>query len=93
MGFTNPKSFIVLAAILPQFVDPRAGAIPAQMLQLAMIPIGMGMITDSIWALAASQARIWINRPRARRAMGRIGGLCLIGLGLALAVDPIEVTG
>lgn len=87
VGVTNPKSFIIFAAILPQFVDRQAAAIPGQMLVLALVPILIGMVFDSAWALAASRARHWLARsPQRMRAITRTGGLCTIGLGVSVAV-------
>jgi hypothetical protein len=40
-----------------------------------------------VWALIASQLRLWFNRsPRRGEAMGAVGGLSMIGLGVGLAV-------
>ena len=47
VGISNPKVFIILAAILPQFVDRSAGSVPVQMLLLAIVPILIGLLTDS----------------------------------------------
>jgi threonine/homoserine/homoserine lactone efflux protein len=87
VGVTNPKTFIVFAAILPQFVDAQAGRVPAQMLLLAVVPIGIGLVTDSGWASVAGRARDWLaSSPRRMTALGRIGGLSMIGLGVSVAV-------
>ncbi|BBH69879.1 lysine transporter LysE [Actinoplanes sp. OR16] len=86
VGAGNPKSFIVFAAILPQFVDRAGGAVPLQMLLLGLVPVIVGLIFDSVWALAAGQARQWLVRsPRRLRAVGRAGALCTIGLGVSVA--------
>lgn len=87
VGVTNPKNYIVMAAILPQFVDRGAGHIPAQMLLLALVPLSIGLVSDSTWALVAGTARDWfVSRPRRLRIVGRAGGLCMIGLGVSVAV-------
>jgi threonine/homoserine/homoserine lactone efflux protein len=87
VGITNPKTFIIFGAILPQFVDRAAGSVPAQMLVLATIPVAIGLVTDSCWGLIAGQAREWLSRtPRRMVMLGRIGGVSMIGLGLSVAV-------
>jgi threonine/homoserine/homoserine lactone efflux protein len=87
VGISNPKVFLVFAAVLPQFVDPGAGHVPAQMLLLALVPVAVGLLTDSAWALAASRARGWLSRsPRRTTAVGRAGGLSMIGLGVSVAL-------
>jgi threonine/homoserine/homoserine lactone efflux protein len=87
VGVTNPKSFIIFGAILPQFVDRAAGAVPVQMLLLATIPVTVGLVSDTGWGLVAGQARDWLSRAPGRLAvLGRIGGVSMIGLGLSVAV-------
>jgi threonine/homoserine/homoserine lactone efflux protein len=87
VGVTNPKAFIVFGAILPQFVDRQAGAVPVQMLILAVAPIALALLTDSCWGLIAGQARTWLSgTPRRMAVLGRVGGLSMIGLGISVAV-------
>jgi threonine/homoserine/homoserine lactone efflux protein len=86
VGISNPKVFIILAAILPQFVDRSAGSVPVQMLLLAVVPILIGLLTDSVWGLAAGAARTWFAaRPRRLVLAGRTGGLSMIALGASVA--------
>lgn len=87
VGLTNPKTFIVFAAVLPQFVDRAAGHVPTQMLLLATVPVGIGLLTDTSWALAAGHARQWLARTPQRMALiTRLGGVSMIGLGVSVAV-------
>jgi threonine/homoserine/homoserine lactone efflux protein len=86
VGVSNPKTVIFFAAILPQFVDRRAGHVPAQMLIFGLVFLLIALLSDSIWALAAARARAWLSRSPARLArIGGIGGLVMIGLGARLA--------
>jgi threonine/homoserine/homoserine lactone efflux protein len=87
VGVTNPKAFILFGAILPQFVNRPAGGVPVQMLILAVVPVLIGLCTDTCWGLAAGQARDWLSRTPSRMSvLGRVGGLSMIGLGLSVAV-------
>lgn len=87
VGLTNPKGFLILAAVLPQFVDPAAGHVWLQMLQLVAVCIMMAVVTDSCWALLAGTARSWfIRSPRRLETVGGASGLIMIGLGIRLAV-------
>lgn len=87
VGITNPKTVILFAAVLPQFVDRSAGHVPVQMLVLSAIVIVIGLVTDSCWGLAASIVRSWFARsPRRLGLVGGVGGLAMIGLGLTLAL-------
>lgn len=86
VGVTNPKGIVFFAAVLPQFVDHSAGSLPAQMLLLGLVPIGIGLISDTLWGLTASAARVWLGRSDRRLSViGGAGGLAMIGLGVTVA--------
>jgi threonine/homoserine/homoserine lactone efflux protein len=88
VGATNPKVIVYFAAVLPQFVDRSAGHVPLQMLLLGAIFIGIALLSDGSWALAAGTARAWIARsPRRLEMIGGAGGLAMIGIGVSLAVS------
>ena len=85
VGFSNPKAFMIFAALLPQFVDRGRGQVEVQMLLLGLFAFAIGLLSDSVWALAASQLRSWFTgSPRRGRALGAAGGVSMIGLGIAL---------
>jgi threonine/homoserine/homoserine lactone efflux protein len=87
VGVSNPKAFVMFGAVLPQFVDRAAGHVPAQMVTLGSLAFVIGLLSDGAWALVASRTREWINASADRgQALGAVGGLSLIGLGVALAV-------
>ena len=87
VGVTNPKAFMILGAVLPQFVDRGLGNVQAQMLLLGLLAFTIGLLSDSLWALIASQLRTWFARSRRRgEAVGAAGGVSMIGLGVSLAV-------
>jgi threonine/homoserine/homoserine lactone efflux protein len=88
VGASNPKGYMMLAAVLPQFVDRGAGQVQLQMLLLGLLATTIGLLSDSLWAVIAAQLRQWFNRsPRRGEAMGAAGGLSMIGLGVGLAVS------
>jgi threonine/homoserine/homoserine lactone efflux protein len=87
VGLTNPKAYILFGAILPQFVDRAAGHVPAQMLVLALVSVGIGAVSDSCWGCAASAVRAWFARsPRRFELVGGAGGLAMIGVGVTVAL-------
>ena len=87
VGVTNPKAFMILGAVLPQFVDRGVGNVQGQMLLLGLLAFTIGLLSDSLWALIASQLRTWFARSRRRgEAVGAAGGVSMIGLGVGLAV-------
>lgn len=87
VGVSNPKALMMFAAVLPQFVHRGSGHVPVQMLVLGSAAFLIGLLSDGIWALLASRLREWFNAsPDRGRALGAVGGLSMIGLGVALAV-------
>ena len=87
VGVTNPKALILFGAVLPQFVNRAAGDVPVQMLLLSLVSIGIGLMSDTSWGLAASQLRAWFARsPRRFAIVGGAGGLAMIGVGVSVAV-------
>jgi threonine/homoserine/homoserine lactone efflux protein len=87
VGFTNPKAYVIFAAVLPPFVDRDRGGATLQMLLLGLVAFVIGICSDSLWALLASQLRRWFNASPGRgRALGTVGGVSMIGLGVAVAV-------
>jgi threonine/homoserine/homoserine lactone efflux protein len=87
VGVTNPKSYILFGAVLPQFVNRAAGNVPGQMLVLSVFSVVIGAVSDCAWGLAASGVRSWFaSSPRRFELVGGAGGLAMIGLGVAVAV-------
>jgi len=87
VGVTNPKSYILFGAILPQFVNRAAGDVPGQMLVLALVAAALGFVSDCTWGLGASAVRAWFTRSPRRYAMvGGAGGLAMIGVGVTVAL-------
>jgi threonine/homoserine/homoserine lactone efflux protein len=87
VGVTNPKSYILFGAILPQFVNRGEGNVPAQMLLLALISVCLGLVCDVTWGLAASGVRGWFAKsPRRYALVGGAGGLAMIGVGVTVAL-------
>jgi threonine/homoserine/homoserine lactone efflux protein len=87
VGISNPKAFMIFAAVLPQFIDRGAGHVQTQMLLLGLVAFTIGLLSDSLWAVIASRLRSWFNAsPRRGAALGTVGGTSMIGLGVGLAV-------
>ncbi|MBV9206366.1 MAG: LysE family translocator [Actinobacteria bacterium] len=87
VGITNPKSYILFGAILPQFTNRSLGHVPAQMLLLALVSVLLGAVSDCGYGFAASAVRSWFARsPRRFELVGGAGGLAMIGVGVTVAV-------
>jgi threonine/homoserine/homoserine lactone efflux protein len=86
VGATNPKSVAFFVAALPEFTSGTSRDLAAQYLLLgALFPL-IALLFDSVWAIAAGSASQWLSRsPRRLAAIGGVGGLAMIGLGLSVA--------
>jgi threonine/homoserine/homoserine lactone efflux protein len=82
----NPKTALFFLAFLPQFVDPDASHPAVQIALLGVLFALLGLVTDSLWALAAGTAGGVLRRSR-RFARGQryVTGTVYIGLGVATA--------
>ncbi|HXP18598.1 MAG TPA: LysE family translocator [Streptosporangiaceae bacterium] len=87
VGAMNPKTTVFFVAFLPEFTDRAAGHVPLQMLLLGALFALIAVVLDSVWALAASSARMWLERsPRRLALIGGTGGLIMAGLGVSLVL-------
>ena len=81
----NPKIGVFYAVLLPQFVSPE-GPVLATSLLLAGLHVVMGLVWLSGYAYLVTRAGDVLRRPPVRRALERVTGAVLVGLGLRLAV-------
>jgi threonine/homoserine/homoserine lactone efflux protein len=87
VGVSNPKSVVFLAALLPQYVDPAAGFVPAQMVVLGGLFCLIAIVSDGAWAVLAARARLWLASDSRRLVWTSVaGGLMMVGLGLLLVL-------
>jgi threonine/homoserine/homoserine lactone efflux protein len=86
VNLTNPKTIVFIFAFIPQFVDPRAHHVWLQVLVLGLSFACLGLVSDSLYALAAGTVA---DRLRGSAGIARFerwfGGSVLIGLGIAAA--------
>jgi threonine/homoserine/homoserine lactone efflux protein len=83
----NPKTAIFFLAFLPQFVDPARGALHWQILVLGLTFMGLGMVSDALFALAAGSAGDLLRRSRRFLRFQRwFAGTSFIGLGVTAAL-------
>jgi threonine/homoserine/homoserine lactone efflux protein len=80
----NPKTALFFLAFLPQFVDPDRGGVWSQALVFGFVFVGLGLISDSLYALAAGTVGALLRRRRNALRYG--SGLVFIGLGAAAAL-------
>jgi threonine/homoserine/homoserine lactone efflux protein len=84
----NPKTALFFVSFLPQFVQPEAGAVAAQLAVLGVISVMLNTSADVLVALLAGKLgqrlatdRRWWQRQR------RLSGGLLVGLGLYAAAS------
>jgi threonine/homoserine/homoserine lactone efflux protein len=83
----NPKTALFFLAFLPQFVDPARGQASLQILVLGLTFMLLGLVTDSIWALAAGSAGETLRRSRSWAQVQRyVSGSVFVGLGVVTAL-------
>ncbi len=82
----NPKIAVFYTAFLPQFV-PAGRPVLATTLLLALVHAAMGVVWLGAYAAAVTRAGDLLRRPRARRAVDRLSGVALVGLGARLALS------
>lgn len=88
VGVTNPKTIVFFVAFMPQFTNEAAGHAGLQIAMLGVIFGALAVLSDTIWALAASKARDWFARkPKRLDALGAAGGTMMIGLGVTMAAS------
>jgi threonine/homoserine/homoserine lactone efflux protein len=83
----NPKTALFFLAFLPQFVDPNASHPAVQIAFLGVLFALLGLVTDSLWAIAAGTAGGLLRRSRRFvRAQRYVTGAVYVGLGVATAL-------
>jgi RhtB (resistance to homoserine/threonine) family protein len=82
----NPKIAVFFTSLLPQFVD-RGGHTLVALLALGAVFNAIGVIWLTMYALLVARSRSLLLRPRVTRALDRLSGVVLIGLGVRLAFE------
>jgi len=82
----NPKTALFFLAFLPQFVDTNASHPAVQIAILGLLFAVLGLVTDSLWAIAAGTAGGVLRRSRRFvRTQRYVTGTVYVGLGVATA--------
>lgn len=82
----NPKVALFFLAFLPQFVDPAVGPAAVQLLLLGFTFVAIGVVTDSLYALAAGSLGSLVRGKKSTAQVERyVAGSTYIALGVASA--------
>ncbi|AMA47356.1 LysE family translocator [Pseudomonas alabamensis] len=85
----NPKIALMYSALIPQFIDPAAGATLQQFLQLGLVQIAIAVTVNGLIVLAAARvSRFLRGRPRALRAQRWVSGGVLGGFAVDMLRKP-----
>jgi threonine/homoserine/homoserine lactone efflux protein len=83
----NPKTALFFFAFLPQFVDPDAGSVGLQIALLGLLFIGIAVVSDGAYAVAAGTAADWVRgNPRFISVERWVSGSIFVGLGVTTAL-------
>jgi threonine/homoserine/homoserine lactone efflux protein len=89
----NPKTALFFLAFLPQFVDPARGQASLQILELGLMFMLLGLVTDSSWALAAGAAGETLRKSqRWARVQRYVSGSVFVALGIVTALTGAHRT-
>jgi threonine/homoserine/homoserine lactone efflux protein len=87
VNLLNPKTIVFVFAFIPQFVDVGAGHVWLQILLLGLTLAGLGLASDSLYAIVAGTVADRLRgTPLVARLERWFGGTVLIALGLAAAL-------
>ena len=91
VGALNPKGIVFFAAILPQFVDRKAGNITSQLILMGAIFAVLAFFSDGSWGILAGTIRNWLATELRRLVRMRMaGGIVMITLGLFTLISAIR---
>lgn len=83
----NPKTALFFLAFLPQFVNPAHGSIRLQLLVLGLIFVGIGLCTDTCYAILSGGLGSWLlRRKRLARGQRYLVGSTYLALGVMAAM-------
>jgi len=87
VNLLNPKTIVFIFAFIPQFVDTSSPHVGRQIFALGLTFAALGLMSDSLYALAAGTVA---DKLRGSRRMAKFerwfGGGILVGLGVAAAL-------
>ncbi|MDR5733428.1 LysE family translocator [Caballeronia sp. LZ025] len=84
----NPKALLFCSVLLPQFVDPAAGAVWSQVMELGVVLVVVGAAFDLTLAAGATRLSRWLTRhPRMQQVQRWTFSATLLAFAARLSLD------
>jgi threonine/homoserine/homoserine lactone efflux protein len=82
----NPKAGVFAMSFLPQFV-PQGWSVPVMLVVFSVLWVLIDLLWYTLVVSLVDAAGRLLRRPAARRALERVSGVVLVGLGVRLAAE------
>jgi len=82
----NPKAALFFTALLPQFLSTHGRVLGASAV-MTVIASAASLLGLTVYAFAFNRGARLMRRPPVRRALDRLTGLVLVGLGVRIALE------
>jgi threonine/homoserine/homoserine lactone efflux protein len=87
-NLANPKVVLFYLAFVPQFLTPHGWAVPAQILVLGAVLIGIGLVMDcAVGLMSGTFSTLLLRRPAFERWLKRASGAIFGGLAVRLLIE------
>lgn len=83
----NPKVIVLFLALMPGFLRPERGDVPAQLVTLGATLVVINVVWQVGLTLAADAARRWLGEPRVQRAVSWVTGLILMAFAVLMVIE------
>lgn len=84
----NPKALLFCSVLLPQFIDPHAGAVWLQVLELGVVLVAMGLAFDLACVFGAVRLSSWLRgHPRAQAVQRWSFSAVLLGFAARISME------